>query len=69
MVVANDMARVATIETRGHCPDNVGVGRWLVVGVEYKCIMAVFTLSFWIAQVSAISVNSIKGSCPKLVTI
>ena len=37
--------------------------------VEYKCIMAVFTLSLWKAQVWAIYVNSIKGSCPKLVTI
>ena len=37
--------------------------------VEYECIMAVFTLSLWTAQVRAISVNSTKGNCPKLVTI
>ena len=37
--------------------------------VEYECIMAVFTLSLWTSQVRAISVNSIKGSCPKLVTL
>ena len=37
--------------------------------VKYECIMAVFTLSLWTAQVWAISVNSIKGSCPKIVTI
>ena len=37
--------------------------------VEYKCIMDVFTLSPWTTQVWAIYVNSIKGSCPKLVTI
>ena len=29
--------------------------------VEYQCIMDVFTLSCWIAQVRAICVNSIKG--------
>ena len=33
--------------------------------VEYQCIMVVFTLSSLIAQVRAISVISIKGSCPK----
>ena len=33
--------------------------------VEYKCIMDVFTLSPWTAQLRAICVNSIKGSCPK----
>ena len=33
--------------------------------VEYRCIMGVFTLSSLIAQVRAISVNSIKGSCPE----
>ena len=33
--------------------------------VEYQCIMDVFTLSSWIAQVRAICVNSLKGSCPK----
>ena len=37
--------------------------------VEYQCIMDVFTLSSLIAQVRAICVNSIKGSCPKWVTI
>ena len=37
--------------------------------VEYKCIMDIFTLSLWTTQVRAICVNSIKGSCPKLVTI
>ena len=37
--------------------------------VEYECIMTVFTLSLWTAQVRAISINSIKGSFPKLVTI
>ena len=37
--------------------------------VEYKCIMDVFTLSPWTAQVRAICVNSINGSFPKLVTI
>ena len=36
-----------------------------VIAVEYKCIMDVFTLSLWIAQVQDICVNSIKGSCPK----
>ena len=30
--------------------------------VEYKFIMAVFTLSLWTTQVWAIYVNSIKGS-------
>ena len=38
-------------------------------GVEYECTMAVFTLSLWIPQVWAIYVNSIKGSCPRIVTI
>ena len=38
-------------------------------GVEYECIIAVFTLSLWIAQVWGNYVNSIKGSCPRLVTI
>ena len=33
--------------------------------VEYQCIMDIFTLSSLIAQVRAICVNSIKGSCPK----
>ena len=33
--------------------------------VEYKCIMDVFTLSPWTAQVRAIFINSIKGNCPK----
>ena len=33
--------------------------------VEYQCIMDVFTLSSLIAQVRAIYVISIKGSCPK----
>ena len=37
--------------------------------VEYKCIMAVFTLSLCITQVRAISVISVKGSCLKSVTI
>ena len=37
--------------------------------VEYECIIAVFILSLWTGQVWAISVNSIKGSCPKIVTI
>ena len=37
--------------------------------VEYQCIMDVFTLSSLIAQVRGICVNSIKGSCPKWVTI
>ena len=37
--------------------------------VEYECIMAVFTLSLWTTQVWAIYVNSVKGSCPKSVTI
>ena len=32
--------------------------------VEYKCIMDVFTLSPWTAQVRAIYVNSIKGQLP-----
>ena len=39
------------------------------VSVEYKCIMDVFTLSLCIAQVWAICVISINGSCPKFVTI
>ena len=39
------------------------------ISVEYERIMAVFTLSLWIVQVWAISVNSIKGSCPRIVTI
>ena len=33
--------------------------------VEYQCIMDVFTLSSLSAQVRAICVISIKGSCPK----
>ena len=33
--------------------------------VEYQCIMDVFTLSSLSAQVRAICVNRIKGSCPK----
>ena len=33
--------------------------------VEYQCIMVVFTLSSLSAQVRAIYVNRIKGSCPK----
>ena len=37
--------------------------------VEYECIMAIFTLSLWTTQVWAIYVNSIKGNCPKIVTI
>ena len=37
--------------------------------VEYECIMAIFTLSLWTTQVWAISVNSIKGSYPRTVTI
>ena len=37
--------------------------------VEYQCIMDVFTLSSLSAQVRAICVISIKGSCPKWVTI
>ena len=40
-----------------------------VAFVEYECIMAVFTRSLWTAKVWAIFVNSIKGSCPKIVTI
>ena len=40
-----------------------------VQSVEYECIMAVFTLSLWTAQVWAIFVNSVKGSFPKIVTI
>ena len=40
-----------------------------VHGVEYECIMTVFTLSLWTTQVWAIFVNSIKGSCPRIVTI
>ena len=36
-----------------------------VISVEYQCIMVVFTLSSLIAQVRAICVISIKGSCPK----
>ena len=37
--------------------------------IEYQCIMVVFTLSSLSAQVRAICVNKIKGSCPKWVTI
>ena len=37
--------------------------------VEYECIMAIFTLSLWTTQVWAISINSVKGSCPKTITI
>ena len=33
--------------------------------VEYQCIMVVFTPSSLSAQVRAIYVNRIKGSCPK----
>ena len=33
--------------------------------VEYECIMSVFILSLCAAQVWAISVNSVKDSCPK----
>ena len=33
--------------------------------VEYQCIMDIFTLSSLSAQVRAICVISIKGSCPK----
>ena len=36
-----------------------------VVFFEYQCIMVVFTLSSLSAQVRAIYVNRIKGSCPK----
>ena len=36
--------------------------------VEYECIMTIITLSLWIAQVWAISINSVKSICPKLVT-
>ena len=33
--------------------------------VEYECIMSIFILSLCAAQVWAISVNSVKDSCPK----
>ena len=36
-----------------------------ILAVEYQCIMVVFTLSSLSAQVRAIYVNRIKGSCPK----
>ena len=39
--------------------------RLLRGSVEYKCIMDVFTLSSLSAQVRAICVISVKGSCPK----
>ena len=42
-----------------------GTDDLLVGDVEYQCIMVVFTLSSLSAQVRAICVNRIKGSCPK----
>ena len=44
-------------------------GEKLAFGKSEICIMAVFTLSLWTPQGWAISIKSIKGSCPKIVTI